>query len=52
MANKDWAQANTITAYRIGRNGSLTIDYTNLRNSSYNGEPLSKVSMTVSIDRN
>ena len=26
------------------------IDYTNLRNSSYNGEPLSKVSMTVSID--
>ena len=44
------AGKDTITAYRIGRNGSLTIDYTNLRNSSYNGEPLSKVSMTVSID--
>lgn len=40
----------TITAYRISRNGSLTIDYTNLKNSSYNGEPLSKVSMTISID--
>jgi len=44
------AGQDSITAYRIGRNGSLTIDYTNLRNSSYNGEPLSKVSMTVSID--
>ena len=44
------AGKDTITAYRIGRNGSLTVDYTNLRNSSYNGEPLSKVSMTVSID--
>ena len=44
------AGQDTITAYRIGRNGSLTVDYTNLRNSSYNGEPLSKVSMTVSID--
>ena len=44
------AGKDTITAYRLGRNGSLTIDYTNLRNSSYNGEPLSKVSMTVSID--
>ena len=40
----------TITAYRIGRNGSITVDYTNLKNSSYNGEPLSKVSMTISID--
>ena len=44
------AGQDSITAYRIGRNGSLTIDYTNLKNSSYNGEPLSKVSMTVSID--
>ena len=44
------AGQDTITAYRIGRNGSLTVDYTNLKNSSYNGEPLSKVSMTVSID--
>ena len=44
------AGKDTITAYRIGRNGSLTVDYTNLKNSSYNGEPLSKVSMTVSID--
>ena len=44
------AGQDTITAYRIGRNGSLTVDYTNLRNSSYDGEPLSKVSMTVSID--
>ena len=44
------AGKDTITAYRIGRTGSLTVDYTNLKNSSYNGEPLSKVSMTVSID--
>jgi len=44
------AGQDSITAYRIGRNGALTIDYTNLKNSSYNGEPLSKVSMTVSID--
>ena len=44
------AGKDTITAYRVGRNGSLTVDYTNLRNSSYNGEPLSKVSMTISID--
>ena len=44
------AGQDTITAYRIGRTGSLTVDYTNLKNSSYNGEPLSKVSMTVSID--
>ena len=44
------AGQDSITAYRIGRNGSLTVDYTNLKNSSYNGEPLSKVSMTISID--
>ena len=44
------AGKDTITAYRIGRNGSVTVDYTNLKNSSYNGEPLSKVSMTISID--
>ena len=44
------AGKDTITAYRIGRNGSVSVDYTNLKNSSYNGEPLSKVSMTVSID--
>ena len=44
------AGRDSITAYRIGRNGSLTVDYTNLKNSSYNGEPLSKVSMTISID--
>ena len=44
------AGQDTITAYRIGRNGSVTVDYTNLKNSSYNGEPLSKVSMTISID--
>ena len=40
----------TITAYRIERNASVTVDYTDLKNSSYNGEPLSKVSMTISID--
>ena len=40
----------TITAYRIAKNGSVTVNYTNLKNSSYNGEPLSKVSMTISID--
>ena len=44
------AGQDSITAYRLGRNGSLTVDYTNLKNSSYNGEPLSKVSMTISID--
>ena len=44
------AGQDTITAYRIGRNGSVTVDYTNLKNSSYNGEPLSKVSMTISVD--
>ena len=40
----------TITAYRLERNASVTVDYTNLKNSSYNGEPLSKVSMTISVD--
>ena len=40
----------TITAYRITRDSSVTVDYTNLKNSSYNGEPLSKVSMTISVD--
>ena len=39
-----------VTAYRIARNGSVTVDYTNLKNSSYNSEQLSKVSMTISID--
>ena len=40
----------TITAYRLTRDSSVTVDYTNLKNSSYNGEPLSKVSMTISVD--
>ena len=40
----------TITAYRLTRDSSVTVDYTNLKNSSYNVEPLSKVSMTISVD--
>ena len=40
----------TVAAYRLERNASVTIDYTDLKNSSYNGEPLSKVSMTLSVD--
>ena len=37
-------------AYRVGRDSSVTIDYTNLTNSTYAGKPLSKVSMTLDVD--
>lgn len=40
----------SITAYRISRNSSITVAYTNLRNSTYAGKNLSKVEMTISID--
>ena len=37
-------------AYRVARDSSVTIDYTNLTNSTYAGKPLSKVSMTLDVD--
>ena len=37
-------------AYRVGRDSSVTIDYTNLTNSTYAGKPLSKVSMLIDVD--